>query len=416
MTSNICAATIQEGKRKGQPCKFPPDDDGYCGRHKRNKQHDELLAAGQTPCRFFFRGCDELLTEEGITACATCRQKKNKTGTLCKHEGCSYKPRENGYCGKHHRDTYRDQEVIQHIRHCDIARGCFNLCEDGYSKCPSCLAGQREKENALYNKRKEKNTTQEYGSDLTCCYCGDTFPFALTRFHRPRKSCDACLTTQQKADAKRLHRVRNYKEEKLKNIERLYTEYVRSAVLKGRIFKLTLEDVTALVTSPCAYCHSFTDGEAIGIDRVDNKRGYTVSNTVPACEKCNYMKHTTSAAFFLAHCKTILSGVWEEKKMKQWLYHYNKSNMSYSAYQSDIRRKKPYVWELTEEDYHSIKSKPCYICGYNKTAVGIDRYDSSVGYTLENSRPCCYPCNRMKSDMPYNDFIAHIALIVAAQS
>jgi hypothetical protein len=416
MTSKICAATIQEGKRKGQPCAFLAEEDGYCGRHKRNKQFDELQAEGRKPCRFFFRGCNELLTEEGYAACATCRQKKNKTGDLCKHEGCSYKPKENGYCGKHHRDTYRDQEVIQHVKHCDIARGCFNLCEEGYSKCQSCLADQREKENALYNKRKEVNIVQEYGADLTCCYCGETFPFALTRFHRPRKSCDTCLETQQKADTNRANRVRNFKAEKFKNIERLYTEYVRNAVIKGRSFKLTLAEVTKLVTSPCAYCNSFTEGEAIGIDRVDNNRGYTLSNVVPACQTCNYMKHTYSKAFFIAHCKMIASGNWNETTMSRWLYNYNKSNMSYSAYQSDIRLKKPHVWELSEEDYHSIKSKPCYICGYNKTKVGIDRYDPSIGYTKENSHPCCFPCNLMKSDMAYDDFIHHVGLIVSAQS
>lgn len=417
MTSKSCAATIQEGKRKGQPCAFPAEDDGYCGRHKRNKAYDALCAAGHTPCRFFFRGCDELLTTgEAFTACATCRKVKNKTGALCKREGCSYKPKENGYCGKHRRDVLREQETIQHVRYCDIARGCMNLCEEGYSTCAECLTVNREKENALYNKRKEVNRTQDYGKDLTCCYCGEAFPFALTRFSRPRQSCDSCLTSQKKADDKRADRVRNFKAERFKNIERLYTEYIRNAVLKGRPFKITLEHVTTLVTSPCAYCHTFVEGEAIGIDRVDNKRGYNMSNVVPACARCNYMKHAYSKAFFLAHCKAIVSGSWNETGMKRWDYNYKFHNKPYKAYINDSARRRNLVFELTEEDYHTLKSKPCYICGYNKTKVGIDRYDPTIGYTRQNSRSCCFPCNLMKSDMSYIDFIAHVTLIHESQN
>jgi hypothetical protein len=416
MTSKTCAATIQEGTRKGQPCKFPAENDGYCGRHKRNKSYDDLQAAGKNPCRFFFRGCDELLTEEGVTACATCRQKKNKTGAKCKHEGCSYKPKENEYCGKHQRDVFRETEVIQHIRYCDIDRGCMNLCEDGFASCIGCLATQREKENAIYSKRKEQNKTQEYGTDLTCCYCGASFPFALTRFSRPRQSCDTCLSSQKKADDKRIDRVRNFKAEKFKNIERLYTEYVRNAVLKGRTFKLTLDQVTKLVTSPCAYCHTFTEGEVIGIDRVNNNRGYIKSNVVPACANCNYMKHTYDKAFFIAHSKSIVTGRWDETQMGRWSNNYKTVHRSYSTYICVSADQRNLAWDLSEEDYHTIKSKPCYICGYNKTKVGIDRYDPSIGYTRENSHPCCFPCNLMKSDMTYVGFIAHVTQIVEAQN
>jgi hypothetical protein len=291
----------------------------------------------------------------------------------------------------------------------------MNLCEEGFSSCSDCLATKREKENALYNKRKEMNKSQEYGSDLICCYCGDSFPFALTRFSRPRQSCDACLTTQKKADDKRIDRIRNFKAERFKNIERIYTEYVRNAVLKGRSFKLTLEQVGSLVTSPCAYCHTFIEGEAIGIDRVDNNRGYVMTNVVPACANCNYMKHTYSKAFFLAHCKTIIASNWDKSQMERWAHHYKFHDKSYNAYINDTAKRRNLVFELTPLDYHTIKSKPCYICGYNKTKVGIDRYDPSIGYTRENSHPCCFPCNLMKSDMTYVDFIAHVTQIVEAQ-
>ena len=30
---------------------------------------------------------------------------------------------------------------------------------------------------------------------------------------------------------------------------------------------------------------------------------------------------------------------------------------------------------------------------------GLDRIDSNKGYTIDNVQPCCFTCNRLKSDM-----------------
>ena len=56
-----CKAIIQEGPRKGQPCQFPPLQNKYCGRHDRNRIYDEGIANGKIWCRFFFRGCDNIV-------------------------------------------------------------------------------------------------------------------------------------------------------------------------------------------------------------------------------------------------------------------------------------------------------------------------------------------------------------------
>jgi hypothetical protein len=46
---------------------------------------------------------------------------------------------------------------------------------------------------------------------------------------------------------------------------------------------------------------------------------------------------------------------------------------------------------------------------------GIDRIDSSRGYTPENTVPCCSTCNLMKSDSTHEAFLAHIEAIYAHQ-
>lgn len=47
----------------------------------------------------------------------------------------------------------------------------------------------------------------------------------------------------------------------------------------------------------------------------------------------------------------------------------------------------------------------------NFTYNGLDRIDSSLGHTLGNVVPCCWICNRMKSDMGADVFLSHIERI-----
>lgn len=73
---------------------------------------------------------------------------------------------------------------------------------------------------------------------------------------------------------------------------------------------------------------------------------------------------------------------------------------------------------LSDVDFRVITSSNCHYCGQspymtikNKSGSGsytynsIDRIDSSVGYTMDNSLPSCHTCNIMKMAMSYDDFL-----------
>jgi len=79
-------------------------------------------------------------------------------------------------------------------------------------------------------------------------------------------------------------------------------------------------------------------------------------------------------------------------------------------------------FELTEEQFKEITSKNCYYCGISpsnisKTPIsiynynGIDRKNNSLGYTIENSLPCCTLCNKSKRDLDYSYFMEWIERI-----
>jgi hypothetical protein len=74
------------------------------------------------------------------------------------------------------------------------------------------------------------------------------------------------------------------------------------------------------------------------------------------------------------------------------------------------RLKRGLVFELTFEQVKEIINKPCTYCG-KENCRGIDRIDSNIGYTIENSVPCCFTCNGMKRAMGVEDFKEHIQKI-----
>lgn len=80
-------------------------------------------------------------------------------------------------------------------------------------------------------------------------------------------------------------------------------------------------------------------------------------------------------------------------------------------------------FDLEYDDVLVVIQLPCHYCGrigvrqYSKKGVGVidvngmDRKDSSVGYTKNNILPCCSTCNYMKHKLSYIDFLKQVSTI-----
>ena len=75
--------------------------------------------------------------------------------------------------------------------------------------------------------------------------------------------------------------------------------------------KLELHQYLTLIQLPCTYCgkgvgHDARTPEYVGIDRIDSdKREYCLSNCVPCCSACNFMKGATRHHQFLNQVRAI---------------------------------------------------------------------------------------------------------------
>jgi 5-methylcytosine-specific restriction endonuclease McrA len=92
-----------------------------------------------------------------------------------------------------------------------------------------------------------------------------------------------------------------YKERVRKNVRRAMRTWHRTD--KGRWqamryraqqcnyeLSLSFEEAARLHQLPCSYCGGVLPDAGCGIDRQDNRLGYTVANSVPCCSSCNRKK------------------------------------------------------------------------------------------------------------------------------
>lgn len=79
-----------------------------------------------------------------------------------------------------------------------------------------------------------------------------------------------------------------------------------AALQRGMAFLLDFELFEKLTAKPCAYCGSFSPSTPdadpfVGLDRIDNDKGYLPSNVVPCCKRCNRWKSDMTADAFVEH-------------------------------------------------------------------------------------------------------------------
>lgn len=63
-----------------------------------------------------------------------------------------------------------------------------------------------------------------------------------------------------------------------------------------------------------------------------------------------------------------------------------------------------FEFSISDNDAIKLLMEPCYYCG-ESISYGLDRIDSTKGYTYDNVVPCCGICNIMKNKFPLNTFM-----------
>lgn len=112
-----------------------------------------------------------------------------------------------------------------------------------------------------------------------------------------RFACKYCIGNWRKENFNKL-----YKDLSPKDIRHKYIHFKCNAKVRNISFDLTKEEVQNICEQSCFYCGKL---RCLGIDRLDNSKGYTIDNCVPCCGCCNKMKMDLTPTFFFEQIKKI---------------------------------------------------------------------------------------------------------------
>lgn len=144
------------------------------------------------------------------------------------------------------------------------------------------------------------------------------------------------------------------------------------------------------------------------------------------CEcHCGKIVPVREVKLLAGHTKSC--GCWKKTVKPAWTLKEGEAakNLLYRNYM-DSASKRNHSFTLSKEEFIGLTSQDCHYCGekplrsvrrahlgtnshkrgmngdylYN----GLDRVDNTLGYTLENCVPCCWPCNELKNRRSYKEF------------
>lgn len=143
-----------------------------------------------------------------------------------------------------------------------------------------------------------------------------------------------------------------------------------------------------------------------------NKMKSCIGGVRTTCKTCRTIErkeyHSRPDVKARQHENYILNKVSIRARTKA---HYHSLNGQFHQYKKGAK-KRGIVFDLKEEDCIPFYNTICSYCGDPIKGLGIDRVDSSQGYTLNNTAPCCSICNFMKHVLSRDEFYSHINKIV----
>jgi len=145
------------------------------------------------------------------------------------------------------------------------------------------------------------------GNDFICSngnntFCGSIKDKVGCVYKRQKNRAVEFNKTYDKSEKKQSY-FKQYFEKRKNTVSYRYNTYKTSSKAAGKTFDLTMDDFRSFWNEPCSYCGSDING--IGLDRVDSSIGYILSNVIPCCSMCNYMKRHHDRELFLNHIEKI---------------------------------------------------------------------------------------------------------------
>jgi hypothetical protein len=322
---------------------------------------------------------------EGVKTCTNCNE-RGKSNNLtakssivqCAKDNCSFKrSTENKYCGKHQLYLFVDETIASDKKVCaNYVRGCRTQLDIEYSKtsCETCLGKDRANDKARRGKSTTLNSNNEPDKQTctTCCKTYDKEHF-IGKKSGNTKTCSVCRESCRVQDLKRDKEHRN-------ELARIAEQKPERKVVKDEWAENNPEKV--------------------------------------AMKEMNYRQRqleNDQEGYLQRNAETAKN--WREQNPEKVMAENKNRIENIKIHYSNYIRKADYArqsFELTQELFEQIVKQPCYYCGIvqDRGFNGVDRKDSTEGYTESNCVSCCKMCNYMKSSLAERVFLDRIEHIL----
>jgi hypothetical protein len=151
---------------------------------------------------------------------------------------------------------------------------------------------------------------------LMRCECGKEKIVLYKNYKQGRSLSCGCYNKEVVTDRKSTQQ-KPFGESALNH---LFLVYKKGAKERNLSFELTKEEFKKLTSDICHFCgveprqltgrtkYTQINGDYTynGIDRLDNKEGYTIGNCVTCCKRCNYAKHSSTQEEFETWIKRLV--------------------------------------------------------------------------------------------------------------
>ena len=95
-------------------------------------------------------------------------------------------------------------------------------------------------------------------------------------------------------------------ETKMRNPQYRWGQFLNQAKQRGIAVGISFETYQQLIHSACHYCSQQPSSQTrIGIDRINSCGNYKITNCVPCCARCNFMKGSLGYREFVEHTRLI---------------------------------------------------------------------------------------------------------------
>ena len=406
-------------KCKYPKCSFKINKDyaPYCGKHKLQFLTDKIIKDGKRPCSQNNRKCTNVLEPDyPKNTCQDCLLKIQMEDNKRRNGKIKNAP------------EYNDKgEKFCHNKNCNKYFPVEDFIGDNGLETITCKECRKKNKVADHNrdpeKRKESRAKHMENPINKEIYKEHKRMYVAENIEKIREMWKVYralnilknYTEYLKKNSKYSQDFRNKNPEKIKeynkncynSIKIQYDIYKRSATQKQLSFEIsTLQEFNDIVIRPCRYCGIIQERGFNGIDKINPFEGYLKSNIDSCCKTCNMMKGTFNEFVFI---KKVIHILYYNEIIKEGSLYpevcRNTKRATFNNYKNRANDRGIH-FELSKEEFDMIVSEKCYLCGKENSEIhknGIDRLNNAreIGYTLENSRPCCSECNFFKKNYSY---------------